>query len=181
VVIRIVAVATILAVVLLYLYYMAIRLDRLHRRVDVAAAALDAQLKRRSATAAVFAARVPLPPEVALALSTAAADAAVAHGLGHGREAVENLLSRALVVVAAASPEVFTAPTDAGTEMHDEALRATFARRFHNDAVRDALVVRERRLVRWLRLAGSAPHPAYFEMDDEELPSARFELAGRPS
>jgi hypothetical protein len=64
--------------------------------------------------------------------------------------------------------------------MHDEALRATFARRFHNDAVRDALVVRDRRLVRWLRLAGSAPHPAYFEMDDEELPSPRFVLAGQP-
>jgi hypothetical protein len=180
VVTRIVAVATILAVVLLYLYYMAIRLDRLHRRVDMAAAALDSQLQRRSATAAVFAARVPLPPELALTLSAAAADAAVAPGLAHEREAVENLLSRALAQVAVAAPDVFTAPTDAGSEMHDEALRATFARRFHNDAVRDALVVRDRRLVRWLRLAGSAPHPAYFEMDDEELPSPRFALAGRP-
>jgi hypothetical protein len=165
---------------MLYLYYMAQRLDRLNRRVDVAAAALDSQLQRRSATAAVFAVRVPLPPDVALALSSAAADAAVAPGLRHERESVENLLSRALAQVAATVPDVFTEPTDAGTEMHDEALRATFARRFHNDAVRDALVVRDRRLVRWLHLAGSAPHPAYFEMDDEELPSPRFVLAGRP-
>lgn len=179
-IIRIVAVAAILAVVLLYLYFTAQRIDRLNQRVDVAAAALDSQLQRRSATAAVFAARVPLPPDLALALSAAAAEAAVAPGLGHDREARENLLSRALGQVTAAAPEVFTAPTDAGTEMHDEALRATFARRFHNDAVRDALVVRDRRLVRWLHLAGSAPHPAYFEMDDEELPSPRFVLAGRP-
>jgi hypothetical protein len=180
VIIRIVAVAAILADVLLYLYFTAVRLDRLNQRVDVAAAALDSQLQRRSATAAVFAARVPLAPELALGLSTAAADAAVAPGLGHGREAVENLLSRALAQVAVTAPEVFTAGTAAGIEMHDEALRATFARRFHNDAVRDALVVRDRRLVRWLHLAGSAPHPAYFEMDDEELPSPRFVLAGRP-
>jgi hypothetical protein len=180
VIIRIVAVAAILAVVLLYLYFTAQRLDRLNQRVDAAAAALDSQLQRRSATAAVFAARVPLPPELALALSAAAADAAVAPGLRHDREARENLLSRALAQVAAAAPDMFTEPTDAGTEMHDEALRATFARRFHNDAVRDALVVRDRRLVRWLHLAGSAPHPAYFEMDDEELPSPRFVLAGRP-
>jgi hypothetical protein len=180
VIIRIVAVAAILAVVLLYLYFTAERIDRLNQRVDAAAAALDSQLQRRSATAAVFAARVPLAPELALTLSAAAAEAAVAPDLGHDREAVENLLSRALAQVAAAAPEVFTEPTDAGTEMHDEALRATFARRFHNDAVRDALVVRDRRLVRWLHLAGSAPHPAYFEMDDEELPSPRFVLAGRP-
>jgi len=180
VIIRIVAVAAILAVVLLYLYFTAQRLDRLNQRVDAAAAALDSQLRRRSATAAVFAARVPLPPELALALSSAAADAAVVPGLRHDREAVENLLSRSLAQVAVAALDVFTAPTDAGTEMHDEALRATFARRFHNDAVRDALVVRDRRLVRWLHLAGSAPHPAYFEMDDEELPSPRFVLAARP-
>jgi uncharacterized protein len=115
-----------------------------------------------------------------LALSAAAAEASVAVGLRHDREAAENALSRALVEVAVAAPEVFTEPTRAGVEMHDEALRATFARRFHNDAVRDALVVRDRRLVRWLHLAGSAAHPMYFEMDDEELPSPTFSVAVRP-
>jgi hypothetical protein len=147
---------------------------------DAAAAALDAQLGRRSLTAATFAARVPLPPELALALSTAAAEASIATGLRHDREAAENALTRALTRVGAVVPEVFTAPTEAGTDMHDEALRASFARRFHNDAVRDALVVRDRRLVRWLRLAGSAAHPSYFEMDDEELPSPAYALAPRP-
>jgi hypothetical protein len=41
------------------------------------------------------------------------------------------------------------------------------ARRFHNDAVRAARAVRDHRVVRWLRLAGHAPFPLAFEMDDE--------------
>jgi len=40
------------------------------------------------------------------------------------------------------------------------------ARRVHNDAVRDTLGLRSQRLVRWLRLAGTAPMPAYFEIAD---------------
>ena len=41
------------------------------------------------------------------------------------------------------------------------------ARRFHNDAVRAARAVRRHRVVRWFRLAGHAPFPLAFEMDDE--------------
>ncbi len=44
--------------------------------------------------------------------------------------------------------------------------------RVHNDAVRDTLALRSRRLVRWLRLAGRTPIPAYFEIADPE-PGAR--------
>lgn len=171
---KIVALLAILAVVALYLYFTAVRLDRLHARVDAAAAALDQQLRRRSAVAAAFATSVPLEPEVAIAVAAAAADAAVVPGLHHDREVAENALSRALAGVAAAVPTAVT------RELHDEALRASFARRFYNDTVRDALVIRDRRTVRWLRLAGSAPHPAYFEMDDEELPSSRIPLASAP-
>jgi hypothetical protein len=64
-------------------------------------------------------------------------------------------------------------------DVHDDALRASIARRFYNDTVRDALVVRDRRVVRWLALAGHAPHPAYFEMDDEELPTPGISVAPR--
>lgn len=174
---KIVALLAVLSVVALYLYFTAMRLDRLHARVDAAAAALDQQLRRRSAVAAAFATAVPLEPESAIAVAAAAADAAVAAGLHHDREVAENALSRALAGVASATPTVFTGPVPIAREMHDESLRASFARRFYNDTVRDALVVRDRRTVRWLRLAGSAPHPAYFEMDDEELPSARIPVA----
>jgi hypothetical protein len=51
------------------------------------------------------------------------------------------------------------------------------ARRFHNDAVRAARALRRHRKVRWFRLAGHAPFPLAFEMDDEP-PVA---LADRPT
>jgi hypothetical protein len=38
------------------------------------------------------------------------------------------------------------------------------ARRFHNDAVRDTLALRDQRAVRWLRLGGHAARPTYFEI-----------------
>jgi len=34
------------------------------------------------------------------------------------------------------------------------------------EILRDTLGLRSRRLVRWLRLAGTAPMPAYFEIAD---------------
>jgi hypothetical protein len=180
VVFLIVAVAVI-AVVALYAMWTARRLDRLHARVDAAGAALHAQLLRRSAMVAAFGSVVPLDPDVALALATAASEASVTGGLGHDREGAETAVTRALARAVASSPETFATPTHAAVEMHDEALRASFARRFYNDTVRDALVVRDRRVVRWLRLAGHAPHPAYFEMEDAELPGARIPVAAGPT
>jgi hypothetical protein len=176
-----VAALVVVALVVLYALWTARRLDRLHARVDAAAAALDAQLVRRSTMAATFGSAVPLKPQVAVGLATAASDASVVRGLGHDREVVENGVTRALRHAVATSPESFAEPSRAATEMHDEALRASFARRFYNDTVRDALVVRERRVVRWLHLAGHAPHPGYFEMDDEELPVPRISVASGPT
>lgn len=115
---------------------------------------------------------VPLPPGLAIELADAASEASVLKGLHHDREAAESMLSKALTVVADASPEVFGTPAPVAVEMHDVALRSAFARRFYNDTVRDALVVRDRRTVRWLHLAGTAAHPEYFHMEDGPLPDA---------
>ena len=41
------------------------------------------------------------------------------------------------------------------------------ARRFHNDAVRDTLALRERPAVRLLRLGGTAALPTYFEIAEQ--------------
>ena len=49
-------------------------------------------------------------------------------------------------------------------ELAEAESRVLLARRFHNDAVRDTLALRERRPVRWLRLGGHAPLPTYFEI-----------------
>ncbi|NUS56913.1 MAG: hypothetical protein HOV66_18960, partial [Streptomycetaceae bacterium] len=56
-------------------------------------------------------------------------------------------------------------------ELRTAVRRVPMARRFHNDAVRAARAVRRHRLVRYLRLAGHAPYPVTFEMDDEEPPA----------
>lgn len=177
----VVAAFGVVAYLVLYALWTARRLDRLHARVDTAAAALQAQLARRGAMAVEFSAAAPLKPDIADSLARAATVACDVPGLGHDREVVEGALTRALAGAVASSPESFAEPSSAATEMHDEALRATFARRFYNDTVRDALVIRERRVVRWLRLAGHAPHPAYFEMADEELPVSRISVASGPT
>jgi hypothetical protein len=119
------------------------RLDRLHLRLDAARAALDGQLRER----ALIARTTPV-------LGAAAQQALDTPGLGHDRERAENDLSRALRTVP---------PTD---ELNDVVTRASFARQFHNDAVRDALVLRRRWIVRIFHLAGHAPRPTYFEIDD---------------
>ena len=140
-----------------YLIWTARRLDRMHRRLDAAAAALDAQLRARADAAATFASGVRGPARRELA--EAATGALAVEGLGHDREAAESTLSRALQGLAG----------DLDTDVVVAVTRTTFARRFHNDAVRDALVVRRRRVVRYLRLAGSARLPSFFEMDDVTL------------
>ncbi|HEU5035276.1 MAG TPA: hypothetical protein VFT62_11060 [Mycobacteriales bacterium] len=157
------AVAAIVIVALgLYANWAARRLDRLHVRLDAAAAALDAQLRARAAVAARVAESAELPRAAGDQLRAAAGIAAQSSRLDHGREAVESALSRAVQSSLAALPPRSAAAAD----LVDAATRASFARSFHNDAVRDALVVRRRRIVRLLHLAGHAPHPSYFEMDD---------------
>ena len=75
------------------------------------------------------------------------------------REAAENELSTALSLVdSEAVPPALIA------ELSEAESRVLLARRFHNDAVRDTLALRERRPVRWLRLGGRAARPTYFEI-----------------
>ena len=76
-----------------------------------------------------------------------------------GREAAENELSAALALVDPAS-----LPVALVAELADAEARVLLARRFHNDAVRDTLALRERPAVRMLRLGGTAALPTYFEI-----------------
>jgi hypothetical protein len=164
----------IVAVLGLYLWSTAKRLDRLHARIDTAAVAFDAQLRRRCVEVASFADVADVDEVSQAALAAAVETAQHVRGLGHDRELVESGVTRVLGDAVDRSPTCFTVPSKAAMELHDEALRTSFARTFYNDTVRDALVIRDRRVVRWLRLSGHAPHPAYFEMDDEELPTPRI-------
>ena len=76
-------------------------------------------------------------------------------------EAAANALGRALARLDRA-----VLPADVRAALVDAEQLLVLARRVHNDAVRDTLGLRSHRLVRWLRLAGTAPMPAYFEIAD---------------
>lgn len=156
-----------------YLSYSAGRLDRLHHRVESSRAALDAQLARRAA-AALEAAHV-LDPATGLLLTGAAAEAlAAAEGAPPSTavlEEVENDLTRALAAAFADADDVAALRTDplSGETLDllgQACLRVQLARRFHNDAVAQAQRVRDKRIVRWARLAGHAARPQMVELDD---------------
>jgi hypothetical protein len=149
------AIVGVLAVLhVLYSTWTARRLDRLHARVDAATVALDRQLRYRAEAALAFA--PGLPGSTGRDLTSAATAALAVVGLGHDREAAESALSKALQAVG----------SDIDGALADVMTRTVFARRFHNDAVRDALTVRKRRIVRWFHLAGTARLPSFFEMDE---------------
>ncbi|CAM5301417.1 hypothetical protein [Streptomyces diastaticus] len=161
-----------------YLSWTAGRLDRLHARIDAARAALDAQLLRRASVAQELATAGVLDPAASIVLYEAAHAARQADE--EAREVAESELSQALRAVfgdASQVGAVRAAPggTEAADELAAAVRRVPMARRFHNDAVRAARALRRHRTVRWLRLAGHAPFPLAFEMDDEP-PAA---LAGR--
>jgi cell division protein FtsB len=159
-----------------YLSYSAARLDRLHHRVETTRAALDAQLARRAA-AAVEAAPL-LDPATGLLVADAAARALGAAEArtewlegGEPAEEVENDLTRALHA-AFGDPgqvaELREGPLAAQSLdlLAQACVRVQLARRFHNDAVAQAVRVRRKPVVRWARLAGHASLPVMVEIDD---------------
>jgi hypothetical protein len=171
-----VTVAVIAVLLAAYAGWTARRLDRLHARLDAAAAGLEAQLKARAMAATELAASGELPRSLAAEVAHAASAAAAAAGLDHAREAVESSLSRTLQDASAGlDPDTAVSAT-----LADAVTRTTFARRFHNDAVRDAHAVRRRRIVRLMHLAGHAPQPTYFEMDDARLSIADVAATAAP-
>ena len=162
----------VLAVVGVYISWRAGRLDRLHARVETARFALDAALLRRSSVALELAASGLLDPATSVLLAGAAHDARSAQS---GRELAESDLTRALRAVFS-QPDFRTLL--AGREGAEELLgelesaahQVFLARRFYNDAVGVTQVARQRWLAAGLRLAGRAPMPEFFEIDDSLAP-----------
>lgn len=152
----VVAVVVVLAVAV-WAYQTATRLDRLHVRYDLSWQSLDAALARRAVVARAVAADAYGSGERCRRLTDLADSAERAPRTG--RETAENELSAELATVdmSALRPALIA-------ELADAEARVLLARRFHNDAVRDTLALRERRPVRWLRLGGTAPLPTYFEI-----------------
>lgn len=148
-------------------YQTANRLDRLHVRYDLSWQALDSALARRAVVARAVAvdAYAGAPAGKRLAALAGVAERAPRSA----REAAENDLSAALALVDPAG-----LPVPLVAELADAEARVLLARRFHNDAVRDTLALRERRFVRLLRLGGTAALPTYFEI--VERPDSQAEV-----
>ena len=131
------------------------RLDRLHIRTDAAWAALDAALARRALLARLASPKLQHATEEAERARRA------------DREAAENEVSRLLGEL-----DRTALPAEIATELADAEHRLVLARRVHNDAVRATLALRRKRSVRWLRLAGRAPLPSYFEIAEPVAPES---------
>jgi hypothetical protein len=158
----------VLAMAGVYISWRAGRLDRLHTRLETARASLDAALLRRSSVTLELAASGLFDPATSLLLGDCAHDARAAQD---GRELAESDLTRTLRTVLT-QPDF--RPSIEGREGADELLaelEATaqgvyIARKFYNDAVAATKSARRNWLVRSLRLAGGAPMPEFFEIDD---------------
>jgi hypothetical protein len=146
----------------------ATRLDRLHVRTDAAWAALDAALYRRALAVSVL---------EDSALEDRAALRCVAHAASHARPCAREELENELGGMLSALDRCRLEPASARA-LADAEQRVVIARRVYNDAVRDTLALRSHRLVRWLRLAGTAPLPRYFEIAEPMLASYGLELDG---
>jgi 8-oxo-dGTP pyrophosphatase MutT (NUDIX family) len=150
----------------LWAFQTANRLDRLHVRYDLSWQALDGVLARRAVVARAVAvdAYGGGPDGKRLAALADSAERAPRTA----REAAENELSAALALVDPAS-----LPVALVAELADAEARVLLGRRFHNDAVRDTLALRERPSVRILRLGGTAALPTYFEIAERAEASPR--------
>jgi hypothetical protein len=152
-----------------YVSWRAGRIDRLHARVEMARAALDVTLLRRSSVAMELATSGLLDPATSLLL--AGAVLGTRDSTIRPRDLAESDLTRALR--AAFSQPGFRSSLS-GKEGADELLaeveaaahQVFLARKFYNDMVAATREARRRPLARLLRLSGKARVPEFFEMDD---------------
>jgi hypothetical protein len=165
-----VALVVLLVATAAWLYWTASRLDRMHHRIEVARASLDAQLLHRSGAALELAGSEVLDPARSLLLLEAAHRARAA--VPEEFEMAESELSQVLRAVFADADEVQKLQADPLVgplvdELAGDCRKVELARRFHNDVVVTARELRATRRVRWLRLTGRAPAVVTVNLDDE--------------
>jgi len=166
-----VVVAALVAAVL-FVWYWANRVDRLHRRVEATRAALARQLAARAGAALALAYSGGLDPASSVVLAEAARAALDAlggderdQGLGAAGPA-QSELSQTLRVALGGPDDAAGLPGELLGALAAAWYRAALARRFHNEAVAQTQRLRARRGVRVFHLAGATPMPASIEMDD---------------
>lgn len=168
------AILVVLLALALWLSWTAHRLDRMHGRLDVARESLRTQLLHRSGTALELATSGALDPARSLLLVDVAHEARAAGP--EDLEGAESDLSQTLRAVFADSDEIahLRSAPDTGPlldELAGDCRKVELARRFHNDLVTSSRMLRSRRRVRWLRLAGRAEEPSTVDLDDQPPPA----------
>ncbi|HEX2774019.1 MAG TPA: hypothetical protein VHN18_16535 [Micromonosporaceae bacterium] len=159
-------VVALLLVASAYLAWTAARVDRLHARAAAAAKALDAQLLRRAAAAAVLA-------EERSALDLYAVARTAIDARPDEREAAENDLTHRLRATPLPASDPVAEAVVAASR------RLGLARQVHTDLVRDALAARRRPVVRVMRMIRKHEVPRYFDVDDPTI-STQPRTADRP-
>ena len=179
-------VLALLAIVLwsFYVSWRASRLDRLHNRVEAARTALDLALVRRASAASELSSSGLLDPAASLLLADAVRRARQADSAE--RDLAESDLTRALRATLGdpdfrkelAGEDDEDGEDDAGrgaaneetaelvAEVEAAAQQVFIARKFYNDLAGRTVYARRRPLARAMRLAGRAPLPRFFDMDD---------------
>ncbi|ANE04165.1 hypothetical protein [Corynebacterium crudilactis] len=144
--------AVLITACLLWAYFTAQRLNRLHIRTDSARQALQAALDRR---AVLVGALLPNAGEA----SRRAEMIPLEYSRFLQRARAEREISELILQHGTALPD----------SIIDAATRVELAHRFYNEAVSDTRNLRTRIAVRSLRLGGTAPLPEYFELLDTDL------------
>ncbi|MGI8577574.1 MAG: hypothetical protein ACR2KG_06555 [Nocardioidaceae bacterium] len=146
-----------------WLSWTAGRLDRMHLRCEASVSSLQTQLVRRASLAAELATGgLTDPASALLLLETAAAARDGAANDGSWQEHSD--LTAALRAVQL--PTLEEEPLMA--DLADACRRVSLMRRIHNDQAATTIALRQRRRVRWFRLAGEAPEPAMVAFDDRD-------------
>lgn len=156
--------AVVIIVVVVVASSTATRLNRMHIRTDLARSSLEAALGRRAAVA-----RASYPQLTAVVAKAEALPITASEPFP--RADAENELTRHLLALR----DDDSISEQLKIELYDVHTRVELARRFYNDAVSDTRALRERPLVKFFRLAGTAPIPEYFDMNSGIGPAAEAE------
>ena len=156
---------------ILYLGMTAGRIDRLHRRIDVALISLDSHLLRRSGVTLELASSGFLDPASSVLISEAAHAARLSTDLSSTqRDRAESELTSAINAVLDLEEVELIQGEVGGREILEEcgaaSRRVELSRRFLNDAVRACVQLRQQRSARWFHLAGHTPLPQTREIYD---------------
>ena len=155
-------------IVLWYLSFTATRLDRLHHRVETSWANLDVLLQKRAAVALEIAHSDIADPASSMLLTAAAYQARDANI--QNRSQAESGLSGALGLLLEDSQHLATAADSALlTELSGLTDKIRVAIAIHTDAVARTQMVRRKFIVRFFRLAGTAPLPITYEFESDVL------------